>query len=419
MNCTLSPFAKRCAKLLLVGLAFTTCAVAASPKKKILYTFTGQADGAFPFAGVIADAEGVLYGTTNSGGEVGCDEGGPCGVVFSLTPPQTGRLWTENPIYTWNDNGPSSPQTGLVLDSKGNLYGSVQNSIYQLAPSQRSWTYSLVYTNIGSQSLNDPVVDAAGNVYFDDGYIYESTPGANGTWTTTTITSTDAGIASLVMDKQGRLYGTAGGGIPNCGNLKLGCGVVFQLVPQSGGTWQYNIIYEFKGEGTGSMTGDSEAYGLAIDSQGNLYGSALVVNTKCPEGGGCAIVFELSPPAVEGGAWTETPLHVFKGGRDGYFLYGSPTVDSHGQVYGTTNKGGSGFCLQNGVELGCGTVYRLTPPEVSGGEWSETLYSFQGGSDGLFPYGNVLVGNKTGVVYGTTPFGGTYNAGTVWEIVFP
>jgi hypothetical protein len=416
MNRTLSPFTKRCVKLLLVGLAFTTCAVAASPRKKILYTFTGQADGAFPFAGVVSDAAGVLYGTASFGGEDGCVDGGPCGVVFSLTPPLPGGRWTENPIYAWNDGlGPSAPATGVVFDSKGNLYGSVQNSIYQLAASHGSWTYNIVYTNIGSQSLNDPVVDSTGNVYFDDGYVYESTPGANGTWTTTTITSSEAGLASLVMDKQGRLYGTnSGDGIQNCGNLKLGCGLVFELIPQPGGTWQYNIIYEFLGEGTGF----APLYGVALDAEGNLYGSAEVKNSKCSEGG-CAIAFELSPPAVEGGAWTETPLHLFEGGRDGYLLYGSPTVDNKGQVYGTSYAGGGGFCLQNGVELGCGTVYRLTPPAAKGGKWSETLYSFQGGSDGYFPYGSVLIGSKNGTVYGTTSFGGTYNGGTVYEILFP
>jgi hypothetical protein len=410
----------RTALLILVILVFGASAFAAGPKKKILYNFTDQADGGYPFAGVISDSAGVLYGIASSGGESYCDSGGPCGVMFSLTPPQSGERWTENPLYDFDDwSIPTSPQTGLVFDSKGNLYGSILYSIYQLAPSQGSWTFNIVYTNQGSQPLNDPVVDSAGNVYFDDGWVFESTPGANETWTTNTITSTDAGIASLVMDKQGRLYGTTGGGIPNCGNLKLGCGIVFQLTPQSGGAWQYNVIYEFLGENTGYMAGVAEELGLAIDAEGNLYGSAEVTNKKCPEGGVCELVFELSPPAEEGGAWTEAPLHVFEGGKDGSLLYGSPSVDRLGQVYGTTNTGGSGFCLQNGVELGCGTVYRLTPPAVKGGKWSETLYSFQGGSDGYFPYGNVLIGDKKGVVYGTTPFGGTYNAGTAWEILFP
>lgn len=128
-----------------------------------------------------------------------------------------------------------------------------------------------------------------------------------------------------------------------------------------------------------------------------------------------AVVFQLSRPAVESQPWTETLLHTFEGGTDGALLDGSLSVDRHGAVYGTTYKGGTGFCSG----MGCGTVFLLKPPAQPVGPWIETLYSFQGGSDGAMPQGSVLVNEKTGILYGTTTFGGAYNAGIVYELVFP
>jgi hypothetical protein len=118
---------------------------------------------------------------------------------------------------------------------------------------------------------------------------------------------------------------------------------------------------------------------------------------------------------VEGELWTETTLHTFEGGADGILLYGTLSVDSKGSVYGTTYQGGTGFCSNTG----CGTVFQLKPPSAQGGSWTETLYSFQGGSDGSLPRGSVLIDDKTGVLYSTTSFGGAFNAGTVFGMIFP
>jgi hypothetical protein len=407
----------RCAALLvLVSLLLTVSASAAGSKKKILYNFTGGNDGAYPYAGFVVGTGGILYSTTSGGGLDYC--GYPCGVVFSFTPPQAGGSWTEAPVYSWEGGYPTGSTTGVVFDNKGNLYGTSLYVLYQLVPPQSagSWTYNMVADTADGQ-LADPAVDAAGNLYYTYGDVYELSPGSNGTWTPTTI-PVDAGVATMVIDKQGRFYGTTStGGRAACGASGAeDCGSVFELVHQSDGTWNYDTIYQFYSNSTGYFP---QAAGLALDAEGNLYGSAQLINSECAGGNGCAMTFKLSRPAVEGGAWTETPLHAFEGGKDGFWLNAALSVDSKGAVYGTSIQGGSGFCLSNGEEVGCGTVFQLKPPAEPGGQWTETLYSFQGGSDGLWPSGSLLIDEKAGAIYGTTPFGGAYNAGTIFDAVFP
>jgi hypothetical protein len=400
----------------LVLVAITTSAFATAPKKKILYNFTGGTDGAYPYAGFAVGAGGVLYSTTSGGGLDYC--GYPCGVVFSFTPPQSGGPWTETPIYSWEGGYPTGSTTGVVFDNKGNLYGTSLYVLYQLVPPQNggSWTYNMVADTADGQ-LADPAVDAAGNLYYTYGDAYELSPNSNGTWTTTTVAA-DAGVATLAIDKAGHLFGTnSAGGKLVCGSSGTeDCGSVFEIARQSDGTWNYKTIFRFSSNSTGYFPLST---GLTLDAEGNLYGSAQLANSKCSGGNGCAIVFKLSRPAVEGAAWTETLLHAFEGGNDGFWLNAALSVDSRGAVYGTSIEGGSGFCTSNGTEVGCGTAFRLKPPAEQGGLWTETLYSFQGGSDGNSPEGSLLVDEKTGSVYGTTVFGGAYNSGTIFEIVFP
>jgi uncharacterized repeat protein (TIGR03803 family) len=94
----------------------------AAPVETVLYRFTGGSDGANPIAGLIADNTGALYGTTQGGGT------GNAGTVFKLTPPAKGQTaWTETVLYNFCSQ-PScsdglSPQTGLIADERGTLYG--------------------------------------------------------------------------------------------------------------------------------------------------------------------------------------------------------------------------------------------------------------------------------------------------------
>ena len=203
----------------------------------------------------------------------------------------------------------------------------------------------------------------------------------------------------LIADHLGNLYGTARGGGQGGG------GVVFELTPPSvaGGRWTESVLYSFPIGGDG----DFPMGGLTLDAAGNLYGTAAYGGTP-----GNGSVFELSPPAISGGAWTETTLHHFVGGSDGEVPVSGVILDSNGNVYGTTYYGGA---------ANAGTIFELSPPAVLGGAWTETLLhtftelhgTYPGGSH---PNGGLLL-NPEGALLGTTNSGGDANGnGVVFKL---
>jgi hypothetical protein len=187
-------------------------------------------------------------------------------------------------------------------------------------------------------------------------------------------------------------------------------------------TPKYRALYRFQ---TGSDGGFPNG-NLVLDASGNLYGTTSRGGiVQCAGDGGivgCGIVFELSPPASGGRAWTKTTLYAFSGGTDGATPYDGPILDKAGNLYGTTAIGGTGQCKNsNGTVIGCGTVFEIAPTGSSGSGWSETiLYSFQGqnsNGDGAYPFAG-LVADRTGNLYGTTLGGGT-SGGTVFKLTRP
>ena len=170
------------------------------------------------------------------------------------------------------------------------------------------------------------------------------------------------------------------------------------------------VVHSF----TGGNDGIDPAATLAADSAGNLYGTTVSGGTGTLCANGCGTVFELSPAA--GGKWKETILYNFTGGSDGKNPYGGVTLDSKGDLYGTTVAGGSGgTCASDG----CGVVYLLSK---SGKKWVETvMYNFSGGKDGFGP-GGAVVFDSAGNLYGTTPDGGNLHkcngggCGVVYQI---
>jgi uncharacterized repeat protein (TIGR03803 family) len=213
----------------------------------------------------------------------------------------------------------------------------------------------------------------------------------------------------LVFDAAGNLYGTTQRGGANAG------GVVFELTPVEGGGWSETVLYNFCAE-TNCADGGLPLAGLILDSAGNLYGTTAVGGAY--SGGtcraaGCGTVFELSPPAATGGAWTELVLWNFKGdlNNDGSEPASRLNRDADGNLYGTTMSGGNANAL--------GTVFELIP--ISGGSWSEgVLYVFcQNGPpcpDGVFPDAGVSF-DAIGNLYGTTLQGGVDDQwGTVYML---
>jgi len=226
-------------------------------------------------------------------------------------------------------------------------------------------------------------------------------------------------VSTLAFDKAGNLYGTtmAGGSTSCFGGL---CGTVFELSPNSNGTWTETTLYSF----TGAASGYFPVAGLAIDSSGNLYGT-----TQQGGGGGCypdgcGLAFELSPPSVPGGNWNYTIIHTFCSAPDcadgAIPRYGTLTFDGKGNLYGTTQAGGTG--TGRGVDGDNGVVFELSPGI---GGWTETvLYNFCSdvGQDYLCLDGNApqsgVTFDRAGNLYGTTLWGGRYatNYGLIFKL---
>jgi hypothetical protein len=178
-------------------------------------------------------------------------------------------------------------------------------------------------------------------------------------------------------------------------------------VNASAASWKEKVLYSFQG---GSTDGSTPAGGVVFDKTGNLYGATTGggPDSCAPIGNACGLVYQLSPPVHKGDPWTETLIYQFKGKgfNDASVPVGGVILDAAGNVYGTTAYGGTGTCVLVGVLAGCGTVFELSPPQQSGGPWTESiLYSFQSGKDGYFPWGDLTFDGK-GNLYGVTDFGG-------------
>ncbi len=154
-----------------------------------------------------------------------------------------------------------------------------------------------------------------------------------------------------------------------------------------------HVLYSF----TGGNDGGDPASALTFDARGNLYGTSVTGGTSS-----CGTIFELAPQAS---SWTETVLHDFSCFGDGKNPYGGVIRDAHGNLDGTTVAGGSGGSCSDG----CGVVFQL----LSSGE--RVLHDFAGGNDGFGPGGAVTLDTR-GNIYGTTPDGGAYSSGVVYQI---
>jgi uncharacterized repeat protein (TIGR03803 family) len=273
----------------------------------VLHSFTGApGDGAFPYAGVIRDSAGNLYGTTSAGGASNS------GAVFKID-----TSGTETLLYSFT-GGPEggTPYGGLIRTSAGGLYGTT--SAGGIA------TGNCFPSGCGVVF----VVDTAGNEHV----LYSFTGSPDGA----------SPYAGLTADSGGDLYGTTyNGGTGGCTN---GCGVVFEL--DKAGT--ETVLHSFAGYPT---DGAFPLAGLAHDSAGDLYGTTAY--------GGASdngAVFELVA------AGTETMLYSFKGTTDGAVPRAGLILDSSGNLYGTTYNGGvSGARCGGETADTCGVVFKLEP----------------------------------------------------------
>ena len=328
----------------------------------VLYNFTGNGDGGQPSGGLLFDSVGNLYGTTNFGGNANCSQG--CGTVFKLTPNSGG--WTETVLYSFTGGSDGrEPSARLLIDSSNNLYGTTLlggnigsvcsagcGTVFKLTQASGNWTESVLYAFQGAADGAWPydglTFDAAGNLYgtasaggsATSGVVFKLAPGASG-WSESVIHAFSGGTdgkypyGDLIFDTSGNIYGTAFQG-------GRGYGVVFELQPTSTGGWVERALRLFANAPAGNPVA-----GLVMDSAHNLYGTTLLGETESSCGGGCGTLFKLSPSAT---GWSYKVIHRFGQGSDGYHPSGDLILDASGNIYGTTQAGGSS---------GSGTVFQI------------------------------------------------------------
>jgi uncharacterized repeat protein (TIGR03803 family) len=316
----------------------------------VLYSFCSLSnctDGGGSTAGLIFDAAGNLYGTTQSGGAH------VYGTVFELTPGVDG--WKETVLHSFGFNSQGCcPKVGVVMDSAGNLFGTASVA-FELSHGSDGWEETVLhhfpsYKGDG----NGPfavILDGSGNLYgvttmggtskrcgSGCGTAYELQRTSSG-WKEHILhdfgTSNDGMVfpgGTLLQDGGGRLYGTSYGDFN---------GVVYRLSRGSNGTWKAAIQYRF----TGGANGGGPSGGVVMDKLGNLYGTTTVGgDPNCD----CGVAYKLSPSPK--GKWTYSVLHRFTG-YDGA-QPGELILDKKGNLYGTTITGGAG---------GYGVAFELTP----------------------------------------------------------
>jgi uncharacterized repeat protein (TIGR03803 family) len=422
-------------------LIMTAYGKSLAASESILWSFgkgSDDSDGAVPLASLIMDSRGNLYGTTAVGGNVTNPANGQGnGTVFELT--STG---VESVLWNFGNNPDGSrPQAGLTMDSNGNLYGTTLNggvfasasdpggTVFELTPpatSGGSWTESILWSFGNGTDGNSPfaslIMDSSRNLFGTTssggannvGTVFELTPNGGG-WNESVLWSFDGADGANPKDRlvtnKGNLYGTTLSG----GSSKSG--TVFELTPpaMADGNWSESVLWSFDPGSLGTQDGFSPEAGLVMDAGGNLYGTTASggsyfqnpsdqIQREVP-----GTVFELTPSS-SGGPWTESILWAFgKDVKGGYNPQAGVIMDSSGNIYGTTAKGGVYAESQPGTS---GTAFKLTPPSTKRGKWTESvLWSFGNGNDGNFPGnfsdGASLIMDTLGNLYGTTQHGGS------------
>ena len=357
-------------------------AAAQATRYETIYSFQGSPDGADPKGAVVIGKDGGLYGTTFGGGT------SVLGTVYRLAY-AAGEGWKETVLYNFIGSLGQYPESTLVFGSTGALYGTTisggggAGAIFELAPPSAAgndWKETVVYTFVYSiDTHNQNVVPNGG----------------------------------LLMGPSGTLYVTNQGSPAD--GIGAYLGTVDALAPPAatGGDWTDYELYVFGNGGVLGGTSGAQPLAGVVSAGGSLFGTTYSGGDIYCGYYGCGVVYELTPPAAHGDPWTETTIYTFTGSPDGGSPEAALTVGPGGVIYGTTSSGGSAAC-------GCGTVFQLTPPPVSGGTWTESaIYSFTGiNGDGASPSASVVVGSN-GALYGTTQSGGSADLGTVFKLTPP
>jgi len=363
----------------------------------VVYNFTGGSDGGDSTAGLV-NVSGNFFGTTTEGGAYGY------GVVFEISPAGQERV-----IYSFTGGADgATPDSGL-LSFDGYLLGTTSaggalgaGTVFAITPQHREVVlHSFTGGADGSGPQSNLAMDASGNLYgttfsggaHGNGTVFEliHPKVKSGAWTEQVLYSFGTApdginpVAGVSFDKGGNLYGTTSAG----GTSSYG--TVFQLKHSSSG-WTENTLHQFQMQNDGG----TPWAGIVVDASGNLYGAATQ-GGEAQDGGGT--IFKLSP---SGGAWSFEVIEVLSG----WGISGTERnlVLENGTIFATTHCDGDDTA---------GTVYELSP---TGNSWIYTqLYSFTGGTDGLYAVSTPMF-DKKGNLWGTTRYGGANGWGVVFKI---
>jgi uncharacterized repeat protein (TIGR03803 family) len=319
----------------------TVYSISTTGAENVLHSFAGGSDGLAPDAG-LTFVKGLLYGTTGSGGGTGCGGGG-CGTVYSIS-----TSGVETVLHSFGPHDGISPWSGLTYVN-GTLYGTTLHGVGAGCGGEGCGTvYSI--TTSGAEKV-----------------LHQFGRHGDGAWP-----------AADLVEMKGRLYGTTSeGGGTGCGGA--GCGTVYTI----GTTGVERVLHGFAGGSDGADPGS------LTKVNGTLYGTTQGGgdSSKCPSG--CGTVYSITPKGVE------TVLYRFRGRSDGTDPYGG-LIDVSGTLYGTTAVGGGTDCDGG---RGCGTIYRVS---TSGTE--KVLHRFVDDRGFEFPTAPLIFVN--GTLYGTTTEGG-------------
>jgi uncharacterized repeat protein (TIGR03803 family) len=379
---------------ILLILLFSPIQLKAQATYKVLYNFTGGADGAGPYATVVLDNVGNLFGTAEFSGANGH------GTVFQLSPSQGG--WTFNLVYTFTggtDGG--DPIGGVIVDAAGNLYGTTSSgggfcqcgTVYELTPSQTGWTFQVLHSFQGG---TDGAYPGASLAFYNSRLAGTTTSGGRynlGTAFTLPIAGGQDFVYSLSGTNGNQPWSSLYGGIGTSYlGGKDGVGNVFALYGS-----KIRAVHAFH---PATALGDHPLGNLVSDSSNNLYGTTSQGGVG--QGG---TVYKMTP-GIGIDVYAFSLLHSFSG-PDGRYSNAGLVFDASGNLYGTTAFGGAD-------PSSAGTVFKLTPSLTR--KWTETLlHSFTGGSDGSNPYGGLAI-DGAGNLYGTANEGGTTGKGVVFQI---
>jgi uncharacterized repeat protein (TIGR03803 family) len=382
----------------------------AVPFYRDYHDFSGTgSDGSGPTAELIADSNGLLYGTSESGG---ADQDG---TIYRITLPtsMTGNA-TYKTLHSFKPPEGATPEGALLIGSDGGFYGMTNaggtygyGTVYRMDPT--TFTIKTLHSFNPKAKTVEGYNPSGGLTVGPGGLLYGMT-GFGGTFGGGTVFAISPKGASVSYATIHSFGGPGDGSGPYQGHLVAsgsslfgvthsdenhGFGVAFELV-QSGSTWSETVLHQFGSFGNEAF---SPSNGLVLDKSGNLFG--------CAEGGqyGHGAVFELSPGGA--GMFNYSIINSF-GAHSGEPLAAqcALVLDSSGRLVGTSSNGG---------QYDAGTVFRLTP---SGGAWTlSTRFSF-GPTSGGSAYDPVapLLPLPNGYFAGTAFMGGADKDGAMFEI---